>query len=339
MMRSRSTLRGLRTVQLTIAVSMLAVPASALALTNGSAPIRTTRTLRLPVHVTPRRVAFGQPVHVRGQARRAAAGERVVLETAPRAHAHWRVVAGTRVGRRGRFSFRTRLRHSGVLRAVAIDHTGTERPTAADGGSSVAAALAVVARPARASAISRVAPVKVSARIDVSHRSRAVLAGHELAVAGRVLPGRAGRRVAVQAHAGHSWRTVAHARTAAHGRFTARFAAPAGPNRQLRVVFGGDHANAAATGAAGSSTAYVATVASWYYDYASTGCGFHAGLGVANKTLPCGTKVQLRYGGRTVTATVDDRGPYVYGRSFDLNQNTAAALHFAGVGTIETSVR
>ena len=32
------------------------------------------------------------------------------------------------------------------------------------------------------------------------------------------------------------------------------------------------------------------------------------------------------YGGRTVVATVDDRGPYVGGRTWDLNQNTAAAL-------------
>ena len=39
-------------------------------------------------------------------------------------------------------------------------------------------------------------------------------------------------------------------------------------------------------------------------------------------------------GGRTVVATVDDRGPYVGGRTFDLNQNTAAALGFAGVGTV-----
>jgi rare lipoprotein A (peptidoglycan hydrolase) len=48
----------------------------------------------------------------------------------------------------------------------------------------------------------------------------------------------------------------------------------------------------------------------------------------------CGTQVALRYNGRSVTATVDDRGPYVAGRDWDLNQNTAAALGFGGVGTI-----
>ena len=67
---------------------------------------------------------------------------------------------------------------------------------------------------------------------------------------------------------------------------------------------------------------------------AATACGFHAGYGVANSTLPCGTKVTFRYGGRTVTAVVDDRGPFVGGREWDLNQNTAGALGFGGVATV-----
>jgi rare lipoprotein A (peptidoglycan hydrolase) len=78
-------------------------------------------------------------------------------------------------------------------------------------------------------------------------------------------------------------------------------------------------------------------LASWYYDEGSTACGFHAGYGVANRTLPCGTRVTIRYGYRRVVATVDDRGPYVGGRSFDLDQRTAAALGFAGVGTVKVS--
>jgi rare lipoprotein A (peptidoglycan hydrolase) len=79
-------------------------------------------------------------------------------------------------------------------------------------------------------------------------------------------------------------------------------------------------------------------VASWYYDEGGTACGFHAEYGVANKTLPCGTKVMLRYGGRSVTATVDDRGPFVYGRSFDLDQRTASALGMWGVATVYSHV-
>jgi rare lipoprotein A len=81
----------------------------------------------------------------------------------------------------------------------------------------------------------------------------------------------------------------------------------------------------------------IPAVASWYYDQGDTACGFHAEYGVANKTLPCGTKVTIRYGDRSVVATVDDRGPFVYGRTFDLDQNTASALGMWGVATVYCS--
>jgi rare lipoprotein A (peptidoglycan hydrolase) len=74
--------------------------------------------------------------------------------------------------------------------------------------------------------------------------------------------------------------------------------------------------------------------ASWYQDQGQTASGFHAFYGVANRTLRFGTRVLFRYRGRTVTATVDDRGPYVYSRLWDLNQNVAGALGFSGVDTV-----
>ena len=49
------------------------------------------------------------------------------------------------------------------------------------------------------------------------------------------------------------------------------------------------------------------TVASWYYDAGNTACGFHATYGVANKTLACGTKVTLSYGGHLVMAESAER--------------------------------
>lgn len=76
------------------------------------------------------------------------------------------------------------------------------------------------------------------------------------------------------------------------------------------------------------------SVASWYKDAGGTACGFHAGLGVANKTLACGTKITFWHAGRTATAIVQDRGPYIPGRDWDLNQNLAAALAFDGVGDV-----
>ena len=46
----------------------------------------------------------------------------------------------------------------------------------------------------------------------------------------------------------------------------------------------------------------------------------------------------FHYHGRTVTATVDDRGPFVAGRDWDLNQSTAGALGFGGVDTVWASI-
>ena len=51
--------------------------------------------------------------------------------------------------------------------------------------------------------------------------------------------------------------------------------------------------------------------------------------GVAHRTLPCGTKVELRRKGRRVTTRVIDRGPYVAGRTFDLTGPAASRL---GIG-------
>jgi rare lipoprotein A len=57
-------------------------------------------------------------------------------------------------------------------------------------------------------------------------------------------------------------------------------------------------------------------------------------LGVAHKTLPCGTRVTLRRGDRVIRVRVVDRGPYVGGREFDLTSATHAKLHFGGVGSL-----
>jgi len=60
-------------------------------------------------------------------------------------------------------------------------------------------------------------------------------------------------------------------------------------------------------------------------------------LGVANKTLPCGAEVKLRYHGHAITVPVVDRGPYVAGRDFDLTAATKARLSFPDVGVLLAS--
>ncbi len=57
--------------------------------------------------------------------------------------------------------------------------------------------------------------------------------------------------------------------------------------------------------------------------------------GVAHRTLPCGTLVTFRNGGRVVTLPVVDRGPYVGGRIFDLTRGACVALDHCYTGPIE----
>ncbi len=52
----------------------------------------------------------------------------------------------------------------------------------------------------------------------------------------------------------------------------------------------------------------------------------HSTIGVAHKSLPCGTDVALRYKGRTIVVPVIDRGPYSRGVSYDLTEATARKL-------------
>lgn len=57
-------------------------------------------------------------------------------------------------------------------------------------------------------------------------------------------------------------------------------------------------------------------------------------MGVAMKTMPLGTTIEITYNGRTCTAVVNDRGPFVAGREIDLQPAVAQALGFSGVGTV-----
>jgi rare lipoprotein A (peptidoglycan hydrolase) len=49
-------------------------------------------------------------------------------------------------------------------------------------------------------------------------------------------------------------------------------------------------------------------------------------VGVANRTLPCGTLVKVTYKSHSLTVPVLDRGPYSHGASWDLTAGAAEAL-------------
>jgi hypothetical protein len=147
----------------------------------------------------------------------------------------------------------------------------------------------------------------------------------------------AGRIVDLQARERHGWRTVAGARTGARGRYRLRYRADRLGSELLRVRFAGGAGERGAHRRVGRLNVYRLAEVSWYGGGGSLACGgwlTSSTLGVANKTLPCGTRVTLRYGQRTVRVRVIDRGPYVAGREFDLTEATKRALGFEGVGVV-----
>ena len=88
---------------------------------------------------------------------------------------------------------------------------------------------------------------------------------------------------------------------------------------------------------------YRPSAASWYGPGLYGGrlaCGgilSAAKLGVANKSLPCGARVTLRYRGRSVRVPLIDRGPFAGGREWDLTAATKRRLRFPNTGTVWTT--
>jgi peptidoglycan lytic transglycosylase len=300
----------------------IAVPLSVAALVASQA---LAAPAQQALRITPRsvRIPYGHAVIVRGAAP-SEAGHSVVLEFARRGTSAWRRLSSSTIAGDGSFRLSAALAQSGLVRALDTS-TGSQTPLLARAsGGAVAATGAPV-------------PVDVSARVRVRPRPISVLGGRAVLVRGRLLPGLPGRKISLQGRENGRWQTLSNTRTGSAGRFVLRYVADAARQEPIRVKFAGDRQNGRSTAEAGQMTVYREAGASWYEDGGNTACGFHAHYGVANRTLPCGTKVALRYNGRSVTATVDDRGPYVGGRDWDLNQNTASALGFGGVGTVWSS--
>jgi rare lipoprotein A (peptidoglycan hydrolase) len=57
-------------------------------------------------------------------------------------------------------------------------------------------------------------------------------------------------------------------------------------------------------------------------------------IGVANRTLPCGTRVAIYWQGRTIVVPVIDRGPFANHADWDLTEATGRALRMPGTETI-----
>jgi rare lipoprotein A len=177
----------------------------------------------------------------------------------------------------------------------------------------------------------------ITSALRVRNVNLNVLDGRQVNIAGTLSPGLSGRTVSLQADGSHGWRTLAHTKTGAKGRFRLRYLPHQTGSRGVRLRFGGDPEALAAHRRLGRLNVYRLAGASWYGGGGGLACGgslTSATLGVANKTLPCGTLVTLRYNGRSIRVPVIDRGPYVAGREFDLTQATKQAIGFGDTGEV-----
>ena len=105
------------------------------------------------------------------------------------------------------------------------------------------------------------------------------------------------------------------------------------------------HAAPAAVAPAPAAAAGITVIASWY------GPGFYGNrtacgqlytpqiVGVAHRTLPCGTMLELEFRGRVVTVPVIDRGPFIAGRTLDLSNATRGALACTDLCPVRMQIR
>lgn len=161
---------------------------------------------------------------------------------------------------------------------------------------------------------------------------------HQLATLSGNIPGAgAGAPVAIERldSTRGTWTVIASTVTGQAGSFVARWRADHIGRFTLRAIPGGA-GTADTSGQSQAPTAqmtvYRPAVASWFgpgfYGH-RTACGETMSptlLGVAHRSLPCGTLVDVSYGGHSITVPVVDRGPYRHGVSWDLTTATAQAL-------------
>jgi rare lipoprotein A len=170
--------------------------------------------------------------------------------------------------------------------------------------------------------------------------THSLLAGNGLALRGKVRPSGRHRVRVVFRGADGGVRAVT---TKANGTFTLRWVPGRTGTYAVRAFGLHDRRTTGSESPGRKLTAYRLAGAS-YYGPGLWGNGVACGgtlmpgtMGVANKTLPCGTKVKLRYHGRSVTVPVIDRGPYVAGRDYDLTEAVKEKLGFPGIGTVMAS--
>jgi peptidoglycan lytic transglycosylase len=167
---------------------------------------------------------------------------------------------------------------------------------------------------------------------------------NRLVLSGNAPAGDAGATVEIQRlghETGWQWVDTASSTVARGGSFAVVWNTNHIGRFALRAVIASAHAARAAVASPSLTvTVYRPSVATQYgpgFWGHRTACGQvlrKPTLGVANRTLPCGTPVAVYYRGRSIIVPVIDRGPYANGADWDLTQATAHALGIGGTATV-----
>jgi rare lipoprotein A len=172
------------------------------------------------------------------------------------------------------------------------------------------------------------------------HAAPAALLGSRLSFAGTATPG-ASLLIQRFDPKAQTWVTTATAKADRNGDFVARWRTDhIGVFKMRSVPAEGRQVRASSLPPTVQVTVYERARATWFgpgfYGH-RTACGqkmTRTLVGVANRTLPCGTKVSFLYQGRTIVVPVVDRGPYGAGASWDLTYAAAQALGFSFTDTL-----
>lgn len=288
------------------AIAVLAGVPFALAQTGGSPSPEIDRA--------PRRVDFRSTVMIAGHLDGFEPGDMVTLERLE-AGGSWRPVATRAVDKDGRVTLRAeRVRVSADYRLHFTDETEAEDAT------------------------SDSVRVEVEPLLRFRPRPNDVYEDRPVKITGELFPKVSrDRRVVIQQWVDGSWRHLARV-PVRDGRFGFSYTPGYRSHRTLRAVFIGGELNASAS-VSKPLRVYESELATWYgpgFYGNSTACGQRLGyetLGVAHRTLPCGTRVSVFYRGRSITVTVIDRGPYT-SAEWDLTGETARRLGFSGKGYV-----
>jgi rare lipoprotein A len=254
------------------------------------------------------RVRHGSRVKVKGMVERSSSSARIYFR--PSDSKRWQRLKKVETGRSGRYSTSVTARRNGRIRTVSSAGTAS-KPT----------------------------KIRVRSRISVERVKKYTPVGSRVVIRGAVRP--AGRRM-VKVVVGGPRGSVLRTRTSYRGGFRLSWKPRSTGRYRVRVLAAGNGQAASDSSRRIRVTGLRRTHASYFGPGLYGGalaCGgrlYPGTRGVAHKSLPCGSKVTLRYRGRTVVTRVVDRGPFVAGREFDLTAATRNDLGFGDLGYVWT---